>query len=135
MSKIYRVYVKKREEYAVEAQELFNNIKNQLKIKGLTGVRVINRYDVGNISYDVLNQGINTILSEPMVDDVYLEEYDACGNRVFGIEYLEGQYDQRADATEQCFAILTSNRDVKVKCARLIELMGDISENDALNDL
>ena len=89
MSKIYRVYVKKREEYAVEAQELFNNIKNQLKIEGLTGVNVINRYDVGNISYDVLNQGINTILSEPMVDDVYLEEYDTHGNHVFGIEYLE----------------------------------------------
>ena len=130
MSKIYRVYVKKREEYAVEAQELFNNIKNQLKIEGLTGVNVINRYDVGNISYDVLNQGINTILSEPMVDDVYLEEYDTHGNHVFGIEYLEGQYDQRADATEQCFAILTSNRDVKVKCAKLIELMGDIDEKD-----
>lgn len=120
MSKVYRIYVEKRKDYAVESDEILNNLRTQLKLDTLTSLSVVNRYDVQGVSLDVLNQGIPTILSEPMVDDVYKEEYPvSVGAKVFAIEYLPGQYDQRADSCEQCFAILTGNSSAKVKCARV----------------
>ena len=106
MSKVFRIYVKKREEFAVEAKEVLENLRVQLKLDNLKSVDIINRYDVEGVSEKVLKTGINTILSEPMVDDVYMEEYPSVGT-TFAIEFLPGQYDQRADACEQCFSILT----------------------------
>ena len=111
MSKVYRVYVEKRKDYAVEADEILNNLRTQLKLDTLTSLSVVNRYDVQGVSVDVLNQGIPTILSEPMVDDIYKEEYHvSVGAKIFAIEFLPGQYDQRADACEQCFQLLTGER-------------------------
>ena len=131
MSKVYRIYVEKRKDYAVEAAEILNNLKTQLKIDSITELNVVNRYDVQGVSEDVLNQGIPTILSEPMVDDVYREEYPTTAYaHVFAIEYLPGQYDQRADACEQCFQLLTGEKNVKVKCARLIVLIGELSNEE-----
>ena len=128
MSKVHRIYVEKRKEFAVEALELFNNLKNQLKIENLESVKVINRYDVQGVSIETLNKGISIILSEPMVDDVIMEDYPNPNNSVvFGIEYLPGQYDQRADACEQCFQLLTGEKNVIVKCAKIIVLEGCIS--------
>ena len=75
MSKEYRVYVEKREGFNVEALEILNNLKTQLKIDNLTSLKVVNRYDVQGVSKEVLNQGIEIILSEPMVDEVILEDY------------------------------------------------------------
>ena len=124
---VYRVYVEKRKEYAVEAQEVLHNLKSQLLIDALENVKVVNRYDVEGVSEDVLAQGIETILSEPMVDDVYREDYPVENEVVFAIEFLPGQYDQRADACEQCFQLLTGEKTVKVKCARLIVLSGNVS--------
>ena len=131
MSKVYRVYVEKRKDYAVESDEILNNLRTQLKLDTLTSLSVVNRYDVQGVSLDVLNQGIPTILSEPMVDDVYKEEYPvSVGAKVFAIEYLPGQYDQRADACEQCFQLLTGEKNVKVKCAKLIVLIGELTDED-----
>ena len=130
MSKVYRIYVEKRKEYAVEADEILNNLKTQLKLNDLESLKVVNRYDVQGVSEEVLNQGIPTILSEPMVDDVTLEDYPADNAQVFAIEYLPGQYDQRADACEQCFQLLTGEKNVKVKCAKLIVLEGNLSDED-----
>ena len=131
MSKVHRIYVEKRKEFAVEALELLHNLKNQLKIKNLESVKVINRYDVQGVSETALNQGISIILSEPMVDDVIIEEYENPNNYpIFGIEYLPGQYDQRADACEQCFQLLTGEKSVKVKCAKIIVLVGNVSFDD-----
>ena len=130
MSKVYRVYVEKRKDFAVEADEILSNLKTQLKIDSLKEVKVVNRYDVQGVSEEVLNQGIPTILSEPMVDDVYMEDYPANNAKVFAIEYLPGQYDQRADACEQCYQLLTGEKGVKVKCARLIVLEGELTDND-----
>ena len=128
MSKVHRIYVEKRKEFAVEALELFNNLKNQLKIENLESVKVINRYDVQGVSIETLNKGISIILSEPMVDDVIMEDYPNPNNSVvFGIEYLPGQYDQRADACEQCFQLLTGEKNVIVKCAKIIVLEGCVS--------
>lgn len=131
MSKVYRVYVEKRKEFAVEADEILNNLKTQLGLKNIVDVKVVNRYDVQGVEENVLTQGITTILSEPMVDDVYRDEYPLTNNqKVFAIEYLPGQYDQRADACEQCFQLLTGEKNVKVKCAKLIVLVGNISDDD-----
>ena len=128
MNKVHRIYVEKRFEYAVEAKELLNNLRNQLKIKDLKSVKVVNRYDVQGVSDDALNQGISIILSEPMVDEVILDDYPIKDEIVFGIEYLPGQYDQRADACEQCFQLLTGEKNVKVKCAKLIVLNNGLEE-------
>ncbi len=127
---VYRVYVEKRSEYAVEANEVLHNLKTQLKLTNLKEVKVINRYDLEGLDSEILNKGVNTILSEPMVDDVYFEEYDSKDGLMFGIEYLPGQYDQRADACEQCFQLLTGEKNVKVKCAKMIVLYGEISNEE-----
>ena len=127
---VYRVYVEKRSEYAVEANEVLHNLKTQLKLDNLKDLKVVNRYDLEGLDNKTLNEGVNTILSEPMVDDVYFEEYDSREGFVFGIEYLPGQYDQRADACEQCFQLLTGEKNVKVKCAKIIVLYGELSKEE-----
>ncbi len=129
MSRVFRIYVKKRDEFAVEAKEVLENLKVQLKLENLENIDIINRYDVEGISEEVLITGISTILSEPMVDDVYVEDYPSKGT-VFAIEFLPGQYDQRADACEQCFSILTGANDVKVKCAKVYDVTGNITASD-----
>ena len=132
MSKVYRVYVEKRNDFKVEALEVLHNIKNQLKIDALEDLSIVHRYDVQNVDEEVLKQGISIILSEPMVDDVMLEDYPTDGKKVFAIEYLPGQYDQRADACEQCFQLLSGKKSVKVKCAKLIVLTGNITDEEVL---
>ena len=134
MSKVYRVYVEKREGFNVEALEILNNLKTQLKIDTLKTLKVVNRYDVQGVSKEVLEKGIEIILSEPMVDEVILEDYALENEVAFALEYLPGQYDQRADACEQCFQLLTGEKTVKVKCAKLIVLEGNITE-DELNKI
>ena len=134
MNKVNRVYVEKRKDFAVEALEILNNLKVQLKLNTLNNLRVVNRYDVQGVNKRTLKEGISIILSEPMVDDVYLEDYPLNDNKAFAIEYLPGQYDQRADACEQCFQLLTGEKTVKVKCAKLIVLEGNITE-DELNKI
>ena len=122
---VYRVYVEKRKEHAVEADGIRHNLVHQLGMEQVTSVRVVNRYDVQGISKDILDRGIPTILSEPMVDDVYMEEYPISETaQAFAVEYLPGQYDQRADACEQCFQLLTEEKGVKVRCARLYIIEG-----------
>ena len=116
MSKVLRVYVEKKPEFRVEANELLANIKTQLNIK-LDYLSVVNRYDLAGLKEENLLDAVNIVLSEPMVDDHYLDDYPLEGKKVFAIEYLPGQYDQRADACEQCLKIL-ANDNVKVRCAR-----------------
>ena len=129
MNKVYRIYVEKRKEYAVEAAELLNNLKNQLKI-AVDDVKVVHRYDVQGVNRQALQDGISIILSEPMVDDVVLEDYPLDDKKAFAIEYLPGQYDQRADACEQCFQLLTGEKNVKVKCAKLIVLPSALTDEE-----
>ena len=128
MSLVYRVYVQKRNEFAVEAMEIYNNLKEELKINSLSKLEVVYRYDIQGVSKEAFDQGVNIILSEPMVDDVVLEDYPTENKKVFAIEYLPGQYDQRADACEQCFQLLTGEKNVKVKYAKLIVLNGEVSD-------
>ena len=128
MNKVLRVYVEKKPQYRVEASELLANIKTQLNIN-LDYLSVVNRYDLAGLSEENLRDAINIVLSEPMVDDYYLEDYPANGKNVFAIEYLPGQYDQRADACEQCLKIL-ANANVKVRCARYYVLDTKLSEKE-----
>ncbi len=130
---VYRVFVSKRKAFAVEASKTLNNLKTQLKLNNLNDVKIVHRYDVEGISLEILKKGINIILSEPMVDDVTLDELDTNNAHVIAIEYLPGQYDQRADACEQCFQILANEKNVKVKCAKLVLLYGDLSSKEINN--
>ena len=128
MTNVRRIYVEKRKEYATEAHEIQTNLVEQL---GLTihSLRIVHRYDVQGISEEILQQGITTILAEPMVDHVYDEIFPMSEKEsVFAIEFLPGQYDQRADSCEQCFQILTGTSSTKVRCAKLIVV--DIDKNE-----
>lgn len=126
---VKRIYVEKKSDYAVSAKDLFNDIRENLGIKSLTGLRIINRYDISEITDFEYNSAKNTIFSEPTVDNSYdekleIDEHD----RLFAMEYLPGQYDQRADSAAQCLQILTQKERPEVKTAKLIVLSGGISD-------
>lgn len=125
MSKVYRVYVEKRKENSVEAHDIRHNLRHQLGLKTVKDVRVLNRYDLQGINEDVLKMGVSTILSEPMTDEVYLEDYPSLSQaKIFAVEYLPGQYDVRADFAQQCFQLLSQETNIKIKYARVYEITG-----------
>ena len=100
---VRRIFVEKREAFAVKAKELREEIVNYLGIQTITGVRVLIRYDIENVSDAVYQEALATIFSEPPMDDVYEESFETAeGDLVFTVEYLPGQFDQRADSAEQC---------------------------------
>ena len=104
---VKRVFVEKKPEYAIKARELREEIESYLDITGVTGVRVLVRYDIENISEDVYKEALGTIFSEPPVDDVFEETFPhSAEDVVFSVEYLPGQFDQRADSAEQCLKLL-----------------------------
>ena len=125
---VYRIYVEKQPAHAVEARSLFADIRENLMISGLTGLRVLNRYDVEGIDEEVFAKAKNTIFSEPQSDIVY-DEVKADGV-VFAVEYLPGQFDQRADSCAQCIQLLTYRERPRVRTARVYILSGNISESD-----
>ncbi|WP_026895236.1 phosphoribosylformylglycinamidine synthase [Clostridiisalibacter paucivorans] len=128
---VRRAFVEKRLGYDVEAVHLYNDFKENLSIDGLESVRVINRYDMSNISDKDYMEAVNTILSESTIDNVYYENIDIDNSdKVFAVEYLPGQYDQRADWAAQCVQILTQGPVPKVHVAKVIVLKGNISEGE-----
>lgn len=129
MSDVKRIYVEKKIDYAVSAKELFNDIRDNLGIKNLTNLRIINRYDISGITDSEYKSARNTIFSEPTVDNSYDEKIETGKNeRIFAMEYLPGQYDQRADSAAQCLQILTQKERPAVRTAKLIVLSGNISD-------
>ena len=103
MSSVRRVYVEKKPAYAVEAKELKHEISSYLGIKSVSAVRVLIRYDVENISDEVFAKACRTEFAEPPVDELFQETFEAAeGARIFSVEYLPGQFDQRADSAVQC---------------------------------
>ncbi len=128
-NQVRRIYVEKKKGFDVEAQGLFNDLKDNLCINELDSLRIIHRYDVTGISDEVYNQARTTIFSEPPVDDVYDEEMKFNENvKIFAVEYLPGQYDQRADSAAQCIQILTHGERPQLRVAKLIVLEGNISD-------
>ncbi len=128
MSKVRRVYVEKKEPYAVQAKELLSEIKSYLGIEGVTNVRVLVRYDVENISDETYREALVSVFSEPPVDDVYEESFDAHGAAVFSVEYLPGQFDQRADSAEQCVKLLNENEEPLIRSATTYVIEGQVSD-------
>ncbi len=131
MSQIRRIFVEKKEGYNVEAQSLLADFKESLQLDELEDLRLINRYDIADISDQAYQQAKKMILSEPPVDKIYEEELDLADEyQVFGVEYLPGQYDQRADSAKQCIQIIKSDEEPIVRAAKIILLAGDLSAED-----
>ena len=131
MEKVRRIYVAKKPEYAVKSAELTDEIKSYLGIDGLKSVRIFIRYDVENVSDAVFERACRKVFSEPPVDELFEEKIDIPeGARVFGVEYLPGQYDQRADSAEQCIRFLKEDEEPIVKTAMTYVLTGDISDDE-----
>ncbi|TDX51835.1 phosphoribosylformylglycinamidine synthase [Orenia marismortui] len=131
MFQIRRVYVEKKEEYNVEAKQLLADFKESLQLENLEDVRIINRYDIAKISEEAYQQACNTILSEPTVDNLVEEELELSEAEIaFGVEYLPGQYDQRADSAEQCIQILNNDEKPIVRAARIVVLKGDLTAEE-----
>ena len=131
MSNVRRVYVEKRPDFAVAAKDLKHEISSYLGIKSVTAVRVLIRYDVENISDDVFEKACHTVFAEPPVDDLYLEKFDAAENsHIFSVEYLPGQFDQRADSAVQCVQFLNEDAQPIIRSATTYVIEGDISEEE-----
>ncbi len=130
MSKVNRVYVEKKAPYAVKAKELTEDIKGYLEIEGLEEVRVLVRYDIENLTEATYKRALTSVFSEPPVDDVYEETfpYDASKSKVFSVEYLPGQFDQRADSAVQCVKFLKEDEDPVIKTATTYVMVGDITD-------
>jgi phosphoribosylformylglycinamidine synthase len=128
---IKRIFVEKKKEFAVEANNLFMEIKENLNIKNLQEVRIINRYDIEGLKDEEFLSAIDIVFSEPTVDLIYKEMLSLDTSETsFAIEYLPGQYDQRADSAAQCIQILTQKERPLVKAAKVIILKGIILENE-----
>jgi len=126
---VYRIYVEKKSGLDHEAGSLCSDINSLLGIKTLKKVRVINRYDVENIEKELFEYCINTVFSEPQLDDVYTV-LPSEGDRLFATEYLPGQFDQRADSASQCIQLISKGDRPIVKSAKVYILYGNLSESD-----
>ena len=128
MSKVKRVYVEKKPDYAVKAKELHEEIKNYLGIKA-EYVRVLVRYDIENISDETYSKALETVFAEPPVDVIYEGEPElAATDKVFSVEALPGQFDQRADSAEQCVKLLAEDEEPVIKTATTYVLSGDVTD-------
>ena len=126
---VYRVFVEKKKELANEAKGLLSEAKNLLGIKNLTDVRIFNRYDAENITEDLFNYAIGTVFSEPQLD-ITSSELNITDATVFAVEYLPGQFDQRADSAAQCIQIISQGERPIIRSAKVYALYGDLTEND-----
>ncbi len=125
---VRRVFVEKKPQFAVKARELKEELKSYLHLDTISRVRVLIRYDVENLSEDVYRQALTTIFSEPPVDWVYEEGFDAEDqDMVFSVEYLPGQFDQRADSAEQCVKLLKEDEEPVIRTATTYVLTGELT--------
>ena len=128
---VRRIFVEKREAFAVKAKELREEIVNYLGIQTITGVRVLIRYDIENVSDAVYQEALATIFSEPPMDDVYEESFETAeGDLVFTVEYLPGQFDQRADSAEQCVKLLSEEEEPVIRSATTYVVSGSLTEEE-----
>lgn len=131
MSTVRRIYVEKKEPYAVAARNLMAELKNYLGIRGLQSVRILNRYLLDKVSDDTYKRAINTVFTVPAVDLLMEETFTAnTSDRIFSVEYLPGQFDQRADSVEQCLKLLNENENPIIRTATTYIISGDISDGD-----
>jgi len=128
---VRRIYVEKKPGFDIEAKSLFRELKYNLGIDGLQGLRIVNRYDIEGISESEYDHARRIIFAEPPVDRIYDEEFPVSEHeRILAVEYLPGQYDQRADSAAQCIQILSQRDRPEVRAARLIVLSGSLTEEE-----
>lgn len=128
MSNVRRVFVEKKPAFAIQAKELQSEIKSYLGIKTVTNVRVLIRYDIENISEETYKKALMTVFSEPPVDDVYEENFELGNAKTFSVEFLPGQFDQRADSAEQCVKLLNENEEPIIRSATTYVIEGEIDD-------
>ena len=127
---VNRIYVEKKQGLRHEAQGLRHDIRHILLIKNLTDVRLLNRYDVEGLDQETFDKAVQLVLSEPQLDDVSTELPKQDGAYVFAVEFLPGQFDQRADSAAQCIQILTQGERPKVRSAKVYLLYGELSADE-----
>ncbi|GAA0098716.1 phosphoribosylformylglycinamidine synthase [Clostridium perfringens] len=131
MSGIRMVFVEKKAGFNVESQILLKDFKDNLGIEALEDVRVLNKYILGDMEEEQYVRTVNTILSEAPVDRVYEENFEIGQDEItFGVEYLPGQYDQRADSASECIMLLTEEEKIPVKSSKVIILKGNLNEKE-----
>ena len=128
MSNVRRVFVEKKPAFAIQAKELQSEIKSYLGIKTVTNVRVLIRYDIENISEETYKKALMTVFSEPPVDDVYEENFELGNAKTFSVEFLPGQFDQRADSAEQCVKLLNEEEEPIIRSATTYVIEGEVDE-------
>ena len=130
MGNVRRIYVEKKEPFAVKAKELNEELKNYLGVRS-EGVRMFIRYDVENISEEVFEKACRTVFSEPPVDNLYHETIEVpAGARVFSVEFLPGQFDQRADSAVQCIRFLREDEEPVIRTAVTYMILGEITDEE-----
>ncbi|MBQ9106795.1 MAG: phosphoribosylformylglycinamidine synthase [Clostridia bacterium] len=127
---VYRVYSEKKNGFDLEAQSLKNELITLHGMKGLKNVRILNRYDVENIDRELFDYAVRTVFTEPQLDNATDEILNAEGCTVFAVEYLPGQFDQRADSARQCIQIISHGERPDVRTARIYILDGDLTEEE-----
>lgn len=131
MEQVRRIYVEKKAGFDVEARSVLADLRENLSLDSLKRVRIVNRYDVSGISDEEYSRARGLIFSEPPVDNAYDEELPVSAEeKVFAVEYLPGQFDQRAASCEECISILTEKERPQVRSAKLYVLSGSITEED-----
>ena len=124
---VLELYVEKKKPFAVEAASVLADLKTALQTECVTGVRIVNRYFAEGLAKEDFDTSVNTIFSEPQVDSVYFDLPKLPG-RVFAVEFLPGQFDQRADSCAQCISLATGKARPTIQTAKLYSLVGDISD-------
>ncbi|MDY2726696.1 MAG: phosphoribosylformylglycinamidine synthase, partial [Anaerostipes faecalis] len=127
MGKVKRVYVEKKKDYAVKAKELLEELRQYLGLE-IEDIRVLIRYDIENLSDASYQKALGTVFSEPPVDDVYEETFPCSENEVcFSVEFLPGQFDQRADSAEQCVKLLNEDEEAVIRSATTYVVKGNLT--------
>lgn len=125
------IFVEKKDGYDVEGKSLLEDFRNNLGVNTLNSVKLINKYTLGEVKEEDYKNAINTIFSERTVDKVYENNFELKEDEIaFAVEYLPGQYDQRADSASECYAILTSGEKIEIKWTKIIVLKGDLSNSE-----
>ncbi len=131
MSTVRRVYVEKKANFAVAANGLAHEVRSYLGVKGLQGIRILIRYDVENISDEIFKEACRTVFSEPPVDDLYEETFPMAANeQAFAVEYLPGQFDQRADSAVQCVKFLKEDEEPIIHSATTYVVAGNLTAEE-----
>ena len=125
------IFVEKKEGFNVEGKSLLEDFKTNLRVESLENVRVVNKYILGKVNEEEYKKSLYSVFSEKTVDNLYEEKIPMDNEEIaFAVEYLPGQYDQRADSASECYALLTAGKRIEVKTAKVIILKGNLSEEE-----